>query len=290
MKKIIIFTYFMFFSLIVWCQYSHEGIVSLGGETQSGNAYSNKLVISNILGQQTYADYTNLLTNLYLYNFASSGAIVYMRELTICPGTSYYLGGDFQNTEGYYYDTLQAQSGIDSIIITNLQLFSQTVISIGDDYEISNNEAITLTPGPNFNYYNWYDGSHEISKIITTNDLTNGYLHAYVTVLDDNYCTATDSAFVHLPGVVGIKAFQKNLEVEIYPNPNKGEFWVNIPNSCLVAPAQLKITNSFGKQIQLIKLSKLQPQRVKLINFKPGLYILSLTTNTININKQILIN
>ncbi len=41
-------------------------------------------------------------------------------QVSICENETYFVAGDFQNTSGFYFDTLSAENGCDSIIVTEI--------------------------------------------------------------------------------------------------------------------------------------------------------------------------
>lgn len=62
--------------------------------------------------------------SLIVTNLSISNAIVDSIYLTMCDGDSLFLQGDWQNTSGWYVDSLTAQQGCDSLIRTNLTVLN----------------------------------------------------------------------------------------------------------------------------------------------------------------------
>ena len=89
---------------------------------------------------------------------------------TICNGDSILLGGSFQNTAGWYVDSLQSVIGCDSVIYTNLSIqnaFADTVMA-----SICSGDSILL--GGNFQntsgfYSDNYQTQFGCDSIVTTN-------------------------------------------------------------------------------------------------------------------------
>lgn len=89
----------------------------------SGDSYFAGGFLRTISG--TYSD--SLLTKLGCDSVIVTKLSVAERyqqevEVSICQGTTYFAGGDFQNVAGTYADTLNSKHGCDSIIVTNLKV------------------------------------------------------------------------------------------------------------------------------------------------------------------------
>lgn len=97
---------------------------------------------------------------------------------SICQGDSLFAGGDYQNTAGYYHDTLSSSLGCDSIISTNLSVLqpdsSSATQSIcqGDSIQIHGNYE--STPGTYTAIYSGSNGCDSTSFItLNINPISN---------------------------------------------------------------------------------------------------------------------
>ncbi|GIV35192.1 MAG: hypothetical protein KatS3mg031_2727 [Chitinophagales bacterium] len=76
-----------------------------------------------------------LITHLFINTTLAAS-----RDVTICPGDSFFAGGAWQSAPGTFYDTLTASSGCDSVLITHL--FINTTLTASRD--------VTICPGDSF--------------------------------------------------------------------------------------------------------------------------------------------
>ena len=107
-------------------------------------------------------------------------------DASICEGQSYFAAGAAQTTSGTYRDTLQAQLGCDSIVITRLSVNPKPRPNLGADRNICLGTTVTFNPGA-YNSYTWQD----MSTSPTFN--ASGIGLYWVTVTDNNNCSATDT-------------------------------------------------------------------------------------------------
>ena len=72
--------------------------------------------------------------SLIYFNLTVESTIITQDTLDICAGDSVFIGGDYQFTTGLYEDTLTAQGGCDSIIVTALNVNPTTKFMIRLNY------------------------------------------------------------------------------------------------------------------------------------------------------------
>lgn len=169
---------------------------------------STSSINATICEGQTYNGYTT--SGTYINTFVAANGcdsistlylIVNPKKFTnvnasICYGQSYLAGGSAQTISGIYRDTLQTYLNCDSIIITNLVVHPKPRPDLGTDKNLCAASFLTLNPG-SYKSYLWQDVS-------TLSTYTANKVGLYwVTVTDNNNCTATDSirinAILQLP-------------------------------------------------------------------------------------------
>ncbi|MFH2096729.1 MAG: T9SS type A sorting domain-containing protein [Bacteroidota bacterium] len=74
----------------------------------------------------------------------------------------------------------------------------------------------------------------------------------YVTVVDDNGCFGTDSVYVYL--TIGVEDFSSYFGVNVYPNPNDGNFELIIRNN-ITENVTIELMNVQGQLIETRKVS-----------------------------------
>jgi len=65
-------------------------------------------------------------------------------NIAICEGESFFVGGMNQTITGIYLDTLQSNSGCDSIITTNLEVLSFVIDAFAEDMLNCQNDSVTI--------------------------------------------------------------------------------------------------------------------------------------------------
>jgi hypothetical protein len=112
------------------------------------------------------------------------------QSVTICDGQTYFAGGALQTLPGVYYDSLQSNSGCDSILVTDLSVLPNPIVYLGQDTSICEGTSLLLDAGAGFSNYTWSDNSQSSS---VTADLAGTY---WVTVTDQNGCAASDTLVI----------------------------------------------------------------------------------------------
>ncbi len=102
-------------------------------------------------------------------------------------------------------------------------------VDLGDDSTICHNHYITLTVDDGYEQYLWSTGDSTHSISLYGDDMGAGATHTiWVTVTDSMGCTSSDTILITVDDCTGIHEFTSQGEINIYPNPNKGEFNVEI--------------------------------------------------------------
>ncbi len=91
----------------------------------SGQTYNSSTTLRDTVKSALGCDSIYNITNIVI----KYDALPSIKSACINPGQSYFVGGAFQTTGGYYYDTLSAPNGCDSIIATNLTIATPVVIN-----------------------------------------------------------------------------------------------------------------------------------------------------------------
>ncbi|MFN6943621.1 MAG: T9SS type A sorting domain-containing protein [Cytophagaceae bacterium] len=133
------------------------------------------------------------------YTAFDCGPGEFEEELTICEGDSVFLQGRYRFTPGTYYDNFIAESGCDSVVITNLMVNPAPEVSVGDDREICRGEEIVLEATGGLDY----EWEPEIEEGVPFVPDTTVYT---VTGTDENGCSATDKVLVTMHELPNVSA------------------------------------------------------------------------------------
>ena len=145
--------------------------------------------------------------------------------------------------------------------------------------------TVSATGGTMPYTYLWDDLSAQTTA--TATDLCTGIYNVTVTGADN--CSAVVS--VTITDVVGISSTSLDQEIKVYPNPNTGEFTVEIQVDG-IQDMEMSITNVAGQQILFEKLIQVKGTFLKEIDLKKystGVYQLQLRTDKGEVNKRIVV-
>jgi len=189
---------------------------------------------------------------------------------TICSGESYTFNGHVYTATGSYNDTLQTVLGCDSIIVTNLIVYSLPItpsITQNGDTLISN----SLTGNQ------WYNSSSGLIAGATDQQYmptqTGSY---YVVVTDSNGCSSLISNSIYFINT-DIANSKSNRTFEIYPNPANNQITVITANDN--QQNLLSVFNINGK-VLIIKHIEKNTTEIDVSTLPSGVYFVKIVNNT----------
>mgnify|MGYP006282890201 CR=1 FL=1 len=152
---------------------------------------------------------------------------------------------------------------------TVIHVYGFPEVDLGADTIETEDFPVTLDAGAGFALYEWQDGSSG-----QTHDAQEEGWY-WVTVTDENGCSATDSIFVR--EVVGIFSGEATPGFYIYPNPTMGACRIVFEDPAR-ASGNLEIINVLGKVVysRQIKSDDAHSMDLDLNALKPGVYVIRL--------------
>ena len=195
-------------------------------------------------------------------NLTASGATTYSWNTTVLTNTI-----SVNPIATTYYTVTGMSSGCSNtaaVLVTVNPLPVVTAISSSSLICIGDN--VTLTSGGAVSYV-WDNGS-TISTLVVTPSVNTTYT---VTGTDANSCSNKATIVQNVTDCTGITKFESTLQnVGVYPNPNNGEFTVNVTDLTSV-----KILNAIGEVVYSNKLEN--GNTVVTLNDQPnGIYFVQL--------------
>jgi VCBS repeat-containing protein len=130
-------------------------------------------------------------------------------------------------------------------------------------------ESATITAS-GASTYSWSTSTSTASSLVVSPTTTKTYT---VTGIDGNGCKMSVALTHTVSDCVGITSWNNNTRMEVYPNPSKGVFTINLPNSH--ASATLEIYNVTGQKIAE-KESVNGAAIINLEGFASGIYYLKI--------------
>lgn len=132
----------------------------------------------------------------------------------------------------------------DFLVLSDSLHFAPIINNITNSLICQGNQ-LTLSAG-NFPIYHWSNNT-TASSVTYFNPGIIDTLSVYVTVIDTNGCSATDSALIYFDLCAQIKSVNSDKEFYAFPNPSSGKLNIHYPENC--SSGQLTIYNDLGQII-----------------------------------------
>ncbi|MCE9540431.1 MAG: T9SS type A sorting domain-containing protein, partial [Bacteroidetes bacterium] len=212
------------------------------------------------------------------------------QTITLCAGETITIGSNIYSTTNTYLDTLNAANGCDSILTTNLTVYTSSSATLnlsGDDTLCSTEGSFVLSGGSPINGV--YSGSGVTAGSFNPGTAAIGWNSIIYTVMDGNNCSKTlyDSIYVNsciTTGLSGNNDIPKNITV--YPNPANDVITVSTDK---VDPFELNLYNSTGVLI-FNKQFNTNIATIDIHSLQQGLYLMMMKTKEGVITKKIIKN
>jgi hypothetical protein len=121
--------------------------------------------------------------------------------------------------------------------------------------------------------------------ITTSNSTVQSYIITYTT---SGVCPVSVDFPLEISAVLGVESVSLNEVLQVYPNPNSGEF--SLLYNGVDSLESLKVYDITGKKIQIITLKSNDNINLINLNYLPkGMYFISIQTNKASVTKKIVI-
>jgi hypothetical protein len=121
--------------------------------------------------------------------------------------------------------------------------------------------------------------------ITTSNSTVQSYIITYTT---SGVCPVSIDFPLEISAVLGVESVSLNEVLQVYPNPNSGEF--SLLYNGVDSLESLKVYDITGKKIQIITLKSNDNINLINLNYLPkGMYFISIQTNKASVTKKIVI-
>jgi subtilisin-like proprotein convertase family protein len=218
--------------------------ICAGDSLMVGNSmYGSSGIYTDSLIASTGCD-SIVTTDLTVLNALSSS-----QSPIICAGASFAVGNNTYTTSGTYTDVLLSSAGCDSTVTTNLTVNALPNVSLATftepfciqaaSYVLSGGtpsggtySGSGISTSPNFNPAGAGLGNHTIIYSFT----------------DANACTASATQSLTVTDCTGLEELGFAGQINIYPNPNKGEFFISIDDANFQS-LQISLYDQLGREI-----------------------------------------
>jgi hypothetical protein len=126
-----------------------------------------------------------------------------------------------------------------------------------------------------------YSGVGVSGGNFNSNIVVAGLHNTLYTYTDENTCTKSDSSQIYVDVCTGIYSVSDLHSLNIYPNPNNGQFEIVV-----TTPSKVEIYNVLGKLITTKNINT--KEKINLTDQGSGIYLVKITSkNTITTQKVI---
>ncbi len=205
-------------------------------------------------------------------------AIVSSQTASVCAGQSYTIGTNTYTSSGIYTDTFTAVNGCDSTVTTNLTVQNPIDVSTTlNNLVISANNTVAAS-------YQWIDCNNSNQAIpgATVSAYTSTANGSFAVTIFENGCSATSSCVTVI--TTGIKTNNSNANVSVWPNPNNGNFMIDLP-----ATANVEVIDALGRIVYAKQLNA-GKQNIILNNEKTGVYFLKINIDGKQLIRKIVVD
>jgi hypothetical protein len=201
------------------------------------------------------------------------------QDITICWGESYTIGASTYTIAGSYTDILTSEALCDSTITTNLvvqlpvnKAINQTLNLLSAELEGGSYQWIKCNP-------------YEIIPGATSQSYVAPIVGEYAVIVTEGECSDTSSC-VYVD-ILQIEEVENSLAVSIYPNPSSGLFTVRL-NTINSGSYILSIYNDLGQCLDQFESNEVN-YSFQLDNYKPGIYVIQVTSEQSSATQRIII-
>lgn len=181
-------------------------------------------------------------------------------------------------------------SGMLSLIETDIASACQTTVELNvlidspkpaliSDTTICINHTITIAAESGYASYEWSNG--QTGETLTVKGEEQGLNSTTydLVVVDDKGCQGTASVTVAVEACTGLYEIDGTTGFVVYPNPNKGEFVLELFNA-VSGEAKLSIVNAIGETIhtRIFMVNQSKHQEQFNLNLTAGVYFIKIDT------------
>ena len=177
-----------------------------------------------------------------LNQYLNNATITTNNTIILCQGDSLFVGGDYQTLEGTYYDSLTSTNNADSVIITEISVDSQFIIT----------NLVSILPGDSILLGGMYQ------------TIEGTYYDTLQTIKDCDSIIITILSFVSISGMHALL----DQQIDIYPNPTKQTLIIE------GVEGLAEIYDLYGRVV-----TSTQANIVDISHVTNGIYIIKVTTD-----------
>ncbi len=195
------------------------------------------------------------------------------------------------DTSTWYNITVSDTSGVMTVDSVFVQVNYPPAIHLPADTSLCGSGSMILDAGNDGHIYLWSTGDTTQTVTADTTGYGYGFRTYWVDVTSEYGCFASDTVNIEFVDCTGIDEFKENVSVNIFPNPNNGEFTLFI-NSGLKQLSDVKIVNNSGQTVfekKNILLDGATNLHIRFSTNASGVYQLFIVGKNGVVNKKIIV-
>lgn len=184
-----------------------------------------------------------------------------------CESFTWIDGNTYTTSNSTAKDTLTSVSGCDSVVTLNLTIHPMP------DNSTTQTDGIHLSSNSNGNNYQWIDCDNGSALIAgaTNKDFTATANGNYAVIIDNGNCIDTSNCIA--VSTVGLKNFNQDTGIKIFPNPTKNKVTVQSDMSI----KSLEIYNLVGRKVLSVHPG-VEKTQLNIGQLTPALYLMKIQT------------
>ena len=218
--------------------------------------------------------YTSAVVEGNIYEWLVTGG-----EVTEGAGTNSITVNWFGNGSGIVnLVQLDPVSTCSASVEYNVLIDSPEPVLISDT-TICINHIITIPAESGYTSYEWSNGETGETLTISGDQQGLNTTTYDLVVTDDKGCQGTASVTVTVEACTGLSEMESQLGISIYPNPNNGEFALEI-NNAPAGEVNISIVNAVGENVYTGRfvINQTKHQEKFNVNLNSGVYFLKMDT------------
>ena len=192
------------------------------------------------------------------------------QTVSLCAGGSVDVGNNTYSTSGTYTDVFPTASGCDSIVTTNVVVLAPLNTTVTMD-------ANTLTAAVNASYeYQWLDCGASHADILGETGISYepGSTGEYAVEVAKGVCSDTSNCIEVV--IVGSLAEFNPTQIDVFPNPTAGSFWVDLTS--VNNPRMITVKSMSGAVVYQLEVSASKVVELDL-DVPSGMYLIDIKSD-----------
>ncbi len=194
--------------------------------------------------------------------------------------------------ETQFWVQVTNESGCVDVDTISINFASTPEVNLGQDTIICHNESLEIDAGNPGSTYLWSTGETSQKITISAEEYEYGAYDFSCEVTNTDGCSNSSQINVEIKDCTGIDEFETGLGVDIYPNPNHGNFSLEI-NSTGNKTVNIKVVSVTGKlvyQVENITVNGSLTHQINLSNLVEGVYTVFVIGDGIVANKKVVLS